>query len=229
LAGKHLSNIKVAEHTNALSGISADALLATWRNGSHRLLWQGPVGHADSDSEVTLGTISAHQSRIYYLSITLSEDLDNSAQGGQAKLRMQLQIIDNVAAATSTTAASPPKSERLATLDFGQVLGILPVFRLPGLSQPQALIPASPPAVVVEHLVASAHQLAWLSCLLLGLELLALRPWYKESLPRFEVVLVGFISAVAVWVVSDSVWLASIAVLMAAAWAGLRPLPGKLA
>jgi len=57
---------------------SAVTMLATWRNGSRRLLWQGSL--AQSINQVLLGQVAAHESRIYWLDVSLPKTAGNTLQ-----------------------------------------------------------------------------------------------------------------------------------------------------
>ncbi len=191
-------------------------ILVSWRNGSHKVLWQGPI---DSLSEIALGAIPRHSSRLYTLTITLPETAGNEAGGRSFELRPYLTVSakDSSPASSALSAdVTDSKASDAGRLEteaekswFGLVVPDLHWRGVKGVSDSKTGM--SP----IDRLEQSARQNSWLVWLLMALELVGIA--FLTKLPRanWAAVGIGVLAAVGVWLYAESLFLVGLSVAVA--------------
>lgn len=204
------------------TGDAGQAVLVSWENGAHKLLWQGS---ADQVTQVALGTIPSHASRNYILTVWLPDTTGNGIRGSLF-LQPWLKLTEILPKTTAQTEGDKKINTDVLTKISSQVLGqSAAAFLLPELNHAGLLPVASAQGdSPVAQIAQSVRQQAWIAWILLGLEIIALKPWLNRTLRWMEGSLAGIISAVAIWLVSGSWMLSGMAVIIAIMWLGLKTL-----
>lgn len=200
-----------------IQALNNSQLTANWKNGSHKILWQG--GLSELTKGVNLGTIPTHQSRVYYFDLALSKDLGNSAHGSSATFKPWVTVTDSAQTSSLTnnpnTSNTPKITSSVKGVSTTNPVEQLLHFSLPNLTstilEQKVVDPLSNASTT---LVQAARRQTWLVWAVLMLEVVALKPWSYQKVHYLEPVAVGGLAMMAAWLVAGAWWAVSLAGLL---------------
>jgi hypothetical protein len=202
-------------------------LQVSWKNGSHRVIREGPL----SDTGATpLTTVPAKSKRVFYLAVTLPKTIDNTAQNKSFTLQASLKITDVPKVAEVATSKTSQSTKGKAKTATSAVLGQSVSHTGYPLPDLQSRLLSSTPLQAADQLVQAARKQLWWGWLIVALEVVALMPWrlhidsmwQRFSLELASIALAGLLSG---WpaALAAALWLCVDLGKLSQSWEGVSP------